>query len=91
MKENTYNGWTNYETWCVNLWLDNEEWMSETLFGIATDTDLDVYDKSEALKDFVNELNPLVDGASMFTDLLNGALSMVNWREIIENHVDDGE
>jgi hypothetical protein len=21
----TYNGWTNYETWCVNLWLSNEE------------------------------------------------------------------
>lgn len=19
-----YNGWTNYETWCVNLWMDNE-------------------------------------------------------------------
>lgn len=21
----TYNGWTNYETWCMNLWLSNEE------------------------------------------------------------------
>lgn len=20
-----YNGWTNYETWVVNLWMDNEE------------------------------------------------------------------
>jgi len=19
-----YNGWTNYETWCVNLWIENE-------------------------------------------------------------------
>ena len=23
--EKGYNGWTNYETWCVNLWLDNDE------------------------------------------------------------------
>ena len=27
MEENAdkYNGWTNYETWTVSLWLDNEE------------------------------------------------------------------
>lgn len=24
MAEETYNGWTNYETWAVALWLDNE-------------------------------------------------------------------
>jgi hypothetical protein len=25
MKTQEYNGWTNYETWVVNLWMDNEE------------------------------------------------------------------
>lgn len=24
MTDNTYNGWTNYETWAVALWIDNE-------------------------------------------------------------------
>lgn len=23
--DHKYNGWTNYETWTVSLWLDNEE------------------------------------------------------------------
>lgn len=23
-EDKTYNGWKNYETWCVNLWLSNE-------------------------------------------------------------------
>lgn len=25
MNVKEYNGWTNYETWVVNLWMDNEE------------------------------------------------------------------
>lgn len=25
MSERGYNGWSNYETWCVVLWIDNEE------------------------------------------------------------------
>ena len=24
-EERGYNGWTNYETWAVSLWLDNEQ------------------------------------------------------------------
>ena len=26
-----YNGWTNYETWLVNLWMDNEQGSQEFL------------------------------------------------------------
>ena len=25
MSDSTYNGWKNYETWNVKLWLDNEQ------------------------------------------------------------------
>ena len=25
MEEKRYNGWTNYETWAVNLWIDNDQ------------------------------------------------------------------
>ena len=27
--ETGYNGWTNYETWCVNLWMTNDEWTQD--------------------------------------------------------------
>jgi hypothetical protein len=31
MDDKRYNGWTNYETWAVNLWLDNEQGSQEYL------------------------------------------------------------
>jgi len=83
MTRKEYNGWTNYETWCVNLWLNNEYHSYEWLRALAMD-EMEDYDKAETLKVYVSEdCNPLIDDASMFTDLLNGALSEVNWYEII--------
>jgi len=29
MKDDTYNGWTNYETWNWKLWLDNDQGTQE--------------------------------------------------------------
>jgi len=35
-----YNGWTNYPTWCVNLWLSNDE----GLYSMTLDAVRDEYD-----------------------------------------------
>ena len=42
--EKTYNGWTNYETWAVKLWIDNEQasqdyWRSAARYCRSTATD----------------------------------------------------
>lgn len=103
MSDKRYNGWTNYETWCVSLWLGNEE-------GSCTywnETAQELYDESAAkpnwtrkevasleladrLKESITEGNPL-SNADMYTDLLNGALSDVNWMEIANHFLDDIE
>ncbi len=36
MNDTTYNGWTNYETWNVALWMDNDEFLYNTAKACVT-------------------------------------------------------
>jgi hypothetical protein len=42
MSNETYEGWTNYETWCVKLWLDNDQGTYEEVRGITRDITSDI-------------------------------------------------
>lgn len=104
-EDKKYNGWTNYETWVVNLWLDNEEGSQRYWAEVAREAYENAKDTPSAnarltgrepftakerasfilrerLKSEIEEWNPLAEDANMWTDLLNGALSAVNWQEI---------
>jgi hypothetical protein len=98
-----YNGWYNYETWVVNLWMDNEEgtynyWRERTeerLQNIAdyedmgADMDSAKYDLSQEIKEYHEEIIEEVKIENGFiSDLLNGAMSEVNWYEIAEHLID---
>jgi hypothetical protein len=93
----TYNGWSNYETWAVKLWIDNEpgpyEYWSERAKEILRDPRVSEYlttdqtarqDLAEELKNGHEEDAPQM-GNTVFADLLNAALSEVEWYEIAES------
>ena len=95
-----YNGWTNYETWCFNLWIDNnqgsQEYWQEQAIEAYDNADADHFSKEanasfilrESLKDtFENDAPDL--GACVWSDLLNAALSEVNWQEIAEAMIEN--
>jgi hypothetical protein len=81
-----YNWWTNYETWNVKLWIDNDEGMNDDFARMARNA-TSPYAFGKEIKDIIEEMKPEVGG--MFADLLNAALSVVNWEEIAENMMEE--
>ena len=74
-----YNGWTNRETWIVNLWLTNDECYYEELQAIIKNFDSN--EQAEELEQYVHWIID-EDEASMTTDLLSTSLCRVSWHEI---------
>lgn len=95
----SYNGWKNYETWNVNLWLSNDGSTSEQVTWMIQEgasSELYVFVIEDKLKDFVQELAEatvpeLFEGGNFVLDLFNASLSQVDWQEIVENWASDLE
>lgn len=82
-----YNGWTNYETWVVKLWIDNEEdvstWWLERAEAAESAKEL-ADELEETHRNFFSDEYGAGRAASVYSDLMNSALDEVNWREIAE-------
>src|SRR3990167_10562694 len=85
MPNDTYNGWTNYETWAVALWLGDDQGSYEEARAICRRFD-NKYQAADILKAWIQEIwiDPTVERAdgSMAADLLTAAFSRVNFQEI---------
>ena len=79
-----YNGWSNRETWIVNLWMTGDQSYYEQLCEIISSRD-SVDNQTEALKGWIRFE---YDGeySSIWADLINNSLAEVNWYEIIEKN-----
>lgn len=100
MTHKEYNGWTNYETWAANLWLTNDDGTDSLCREMAADeyqnAEAEDYKErreeatqplAEALKAMIEENSPEVTG--LYADLLNAALSEIDWYEIAEHFLED--
>lgn len=80
--DTSYNGWTNYETWVIKLWIDNEQHDQERWLEAAKTAE-SIGTLADQMKDEYEESMPETVG--VWSDLLTAALGEVSWYEIAEH------
>ncbi len=94
-----YNGFVNYETWCVSLWLDNEEGTQNYWREVAAECVEEGKDGSEfltakekarhllarRLESEVYKDNDDLPSGTMIADMLGAAFEEVRWFDIAEH------
>ena len=87
----SYNGWANYETWRVNLWLSDIDKSSYFAARAVAHDAHDENDAAERFKEFVQDMMPEAVNGTMYADLISAALSEVDWLEIARAFREDME
>ena len=90
----TYNGWTNYETWCLNIWIDNDQYLAERKAELIREVtlhydDKQAYELSLLLENMVEELKDNALEVGLLSDLLGGAIGKINFFELAEHYIED--
>lgn len=87
--DNTYNGYTNYETWAYKLYIDNDSY----LYDYYRDLALQAYNENEKDKDktilcienaLELDIEEDVPIEGIYADLLQAAIANINYYEIAE-------
>lgn len=108
MNKKEYNGWYNYETWLIKLWMDNDQGSDEywrecarLCMDQAQPSVMPAFTKAEyatiKLAEDIKERHEesiegvLTESSGFVVDLLNAAMSEVNWHEIAKHYIDELE
>jgi hypothetical protein len=86
MSNTTYNGWSNYPTWRINLEILGDIQWDE--YELQT---LDVEMLEEYVENVVFENNGITGNLGLMEDYARAFLANVNYREIYESIKDDYE
>ena len=90
-----YNGWTNYETWCLNSWIDNDREWYRAVNDEAIELVNGGYTKDQEIEmlrsfiiDLVQDEEPKIE-VNFYSDVLNASIREVNFWEISTNIINE--
>jgi hypothetical protein len=87
MRMSTYNGWTNWETWKVNLEL--LDGLDASDLNIEHYTQDEYYEAGQIISDYVGEiLSPEYTGDGFVGNIVHDFMHSVDWTEIAKHFID---
>ena len=90
-EDKKYNGYNNYETWLVALWIDNDQGYQEDINSMSEQcTADDINDLATSIKEYVEmmpDVSKALETGGMVADLVNSTLSDVDWYELSEMYI----
>ena len=84
MENQTFNGWTNFETWQAALWLDNDGFI-ETL----REDDNITFEGVQSMLEVMTVERLEACSSSLLSDIVNAWMREVNIQEIVDNNKED--
>lgn len=87
----SYNGYKNYETWCICLWIDNDEGMAQRWGDRARDLHKQdakgwVTALADEMKDAFDNEAPELSG--FWSDIFRSAFNEIDWVEVAQTRAD---
>lgn len=81
MSDETYNGWTNRETWAANLHVDNDEYLHNQVQEFVTDSR---EDEDQDTRDWIAEV------ADKIEEEITNLCDPRHWRDEMGCEISDG-
>ncbi len=82
-----YGGYSNKPTWTLAIWLETDESLKN--YWRYKTKSLPEDELSKELQTYFEDRNPLSKEFTIYSDILNNILKLINWREVAKKLKDN--